>query len=141
MKLSIQLMATVALVAATSALAQIQEILTPRQGQQLTVGERFTVQVAQPSVSVIIGQQNCGAHSCPTDDDDGILGEILYAGDFKPKRHENFVPPYQNFTFNATGAGNAVIHVVQTFLDGAGPSANLGTTNVSVTFSAPSVKK
>ncbi|KAF8586923.1 hypothetical protein K439DRAFT_886183 [Ramaria rubella] len=143
MKLSIQLIATVAF-AATSAFAQVQEILTPSAGQQLTVGEPFTVQVAQPvsqgifeSVSVIIGQQNCGANACPTDDNDGVLGEILFAGDFNPQRHEVFSPPYQNFTFTAATAGHAVIHVVQTFLTGAGPSANLGTTNVSLTFAAP----
>ncbi|KAF8501361.1 hypothetical protein JB92DRAFT_2975709 [Gautieria morchelliformis] len=132
-----------ALAFATAALAQIFDIATPSSGQTLTIGQPFTVEVDQPdsqgpfqSVSVVIGLQGCGSTLCPADDNDEIMGEILFAGAYSPQRHEASKPPYQNFTFTLADGrqpGDAVIHVTQFFLSGAGPSTELATRNVSVT--------
>ncbi|GJJ14726.1 hypothetical protein Clacol_008993 [Clathrus columnatus] len=119
------------------------QIVTPIQNQRISE-ELFTIQVALPgtispsqTVSIAIGLQHCGSKPCPVADDDEILGEILFAGDFKPKRGDPTMPAYQNFTFNAsdvTSSGHATIHIAQFFLLGAGPSATLDIRNVSVRF-------
>ena len=64
------------------------------------------------SVSVVISLQRCGPSPCLTSDD-AILGDILFAGNFKP--------PFQNFTFTLPASdqpGDAVIHVAHFFLVG-----------------------
>jgi len=141
-----QIFGTLAL-ATSSSFAQIFQIAVPVIGQSLAVGQQFTVEVDQPvsqgvflPVSVVIGLQRCGASPCPTDDNDGILGEVLFAGDYKPVRHENFKPPYQNYTFTLDGAaGFATLHVTQLFLIGAGPSPEVATRNVSLSISESQV--
>jgi len=145
------LQATATLIFAASAMAQSINIATPIPEEALTIGKSFTVEIDQPdslgpaeSVSVVIGLQNCGSTACPSVDGDDILGEILFAGPYNPQRHENFKPPYQNFTFTLDAnaqSGNAVIHVAHLFLSGAGPMANLETKNVSVTLAQASSAK
>jgi len=72
------------------------------------------------TVSAVIGIQRCGTTPCSNTTNDGIFGEILYAGDFTPVRHEPQLPPYQNFTFTLddTTNGKATIHVADLFLVG-----------------------
>lgn len=74
------------------------------------------------SVSIVIGLQNCGSSPCPGNGDE-IIGEILFAGDFKPQREEPTMPAYQNFTFNASAIANplsahATLHLAHFLLLG-----------------------
>ncbi|KAF8508716.1 hypothetical protein BU17DRAFT_70716 [Hysterangium stoloniferum] len=125
------------------AAAQAFNIAAPVSGQNLKSGKTFTVEVDQPvsagvfiPVSVVIGLQRCGASPCPADDNNGILGQILFAGDYSPTRHENFKPPYQNYTLTIDDitSGSAVLHVVQLALIGAGPFPILTSKNVTVSI-------
>ena len=71
-------------------------------------------------ISVAISVQFC-SNGCSVDDNDEIMGEILYSGDYTPQQHESSKPPYQNFTFtfdSSTPSGPAVMHAVEFFLEG-----------------------
>ncbi|KIJ43914.1 hypothetical protein M422DRAFT_30728 [Sphaerobolus stellatus SS14] len=123
--------------------AQIFQIGAPAPGAKLKAGKPFVIQVEQPNslgpiepISVAIGLQRCGSSPCSNDSDDGILGQILFAGNFQPQRHEVFLPPYQNYTvtLNDTQSGFGTLHVTGFFLIGAGPSPQIATRNVSVTI-------
>lgn len=114
-------------------------------------------------MSVVIGLENCGTTPCSTVQDDQILGDILFAGDFSPQRHDPSKAPYQNFTFNlpqGSQNGIATLHVVEFFLEGvsyetlvyveltrsvwswqAGPFTQMLAKNVSVTISSKSGAK
>lgn len=128
-----------------STFAQTVDILSPSPNQ-LIHEDSFTVQIAMPvkyiwptfnkssnafsqdsispvlSISVAIGLQNCGSKPCPVVDNDEILGELLFTGDFKPRRVDPAMPPTQNFTFNTSAiaipSSHATIHVAQFLLIG-----------------------
>jgi hypothetical protein len=86
------------------------------------------------SVSVVIGLQRCGASPCSPGN--GDLGEILFAGDYVPTRHENTKPPYQNFTFSIgdTASGPAQLNVVRLALTGVCTTATSVTISLDANF-------
>lgn len=79
--------------------------------------EKVAQGVFEP-IALILSLERCFT-TCSGSDDD-VLGEILYHGDFTPQRHENFKPPYQNFTFTLDDTNDtpAVLHAVHLFLVG-----------------------
>ena len=72
-------------------------------------------------VAVVIGLQSCPNCPCllPAD----FMGAILYNGPFNPQYHEQYLPPYENFTVTVpslTSTGTAQIGVAHVALIGVG---------------------
>lgn len=66
------------------------------------------------------------------------MGRILYNGPFNPQYHENYNPPYENFTVQIpsnAASGTALLGVAHVTLVGAGYSPFLETLNRTITIS------
>lgn len=70
-------------------------------------------------MAVAIGIASCGTAGCfPATD---FMGTILYNGKFNPVYHENYQPPYQNFSVTIPSGfaqGDAQINVAHATLVG-----------------------
>ncbi|KAI0672977.1 hypothetical protein C8Q78DRAFT_690734 [Trametes maxima] len=127
---------------AAAASAQSVTILAPKANTSLSPGSTFVVDVDKPDtlspsydVSVAIGLQSCASTSCSTLASSGILGNILFAGDFSPQLQPNSSHVFQNFTVQVPStfqSGPAVLFLVHFYLLGAGATPAIETLNTSV---------
>ncbi|KAL4865166.1 hypothetical protein BDV12DRAFT_175125 [Aspergillus spectabilis] len=111
---------------AATALAQNAFVNLP-EGKELQAGDEVTVQVTRPNsltgsteFGIAIGLQTCGEGRCI--DSNSVLGLPLYTGPFSPIYHENYNPPYENFTVTipeTATKGPAVVAVAHAALVGA----------------------
>ncbi|KAI6152428.1 hypothetical protein BKA82DRAFT_993350 [Pisolithus tinctorius] len=124
-----------------SALGQTIELGSPQNGDVLTIGKNFTVQVVQPDslasviqIGIALSIDNCNNGVCPQPTEQ--LGNVLYAGPWTPTGHAQggF---YQNFTFQLdqySTTGPAVFTLSHFCLLGAGPVPFTEFRNASVTI-------
>ncbi|KAF8442064.1 hypothetical protein L210DRAFT_3398358 [Boletus edulis BED1] len=126
---------------ATATFAQNAALGLPMFNQTVNPGSDLIVQVQRPNsltgseeVAVVIGLQSCSNRPCTPPSD--FLGNILYNGPFKPQYHEQYLPPYQNFTVQipSTASGTALIGVAHITLVGAGLYPYLETLNQTITI-------
>lgn len=130
-----------------SAFGQTIELGSPQNGDVLTIGQNFTVQVVQPDslasviqIGIALAIDSCSNGVCPQPTSQ--LGEVLYAGPWTPTGHAEggF---YQNFTVQVgeyTNPGPAVFTLVHSCLLGAGPVPFTEFRNASVTTQSCNVK-
>ncbi|KAI0355468.1 hypothetical protein OH77DRAFT_1436969 [Trametes cingulata] len=120
-------------VLSSAALAFAQSITVPLPPPRstLTPGSAFVVEVnrdvdsAVPSrdVSVAIGLESCGQAQCGALASEGMLGTVLYAGDYAPQPQPGNSSQLSE-QFNASvpagmQAGDALLNVAHFYLDGA----------------------
>ncbi|KAI6040410.1 hypothetical protein EDC04DRAFT_2894146 [Pisolithus marmoratus] len=122
------------------ALGQTIELGSPQNGDVLTIGQDFTVQVVQPGsiasviqIGIALAIDNCSNGVCPQPTDQ--LGDVLYAGAWTPTGHAEggF---YQNFTVQVGEyfpVGPAVFTLTHFCLLGGGPVPFTEFRNASVT--------
>ncbi|KAG9313272.1 hypothetical protein JVU11DRAFT_5576 [Chiua virens] len=127
---------------AAAAFAQNADIGLPTYNQTVSPGDALTVQVQRPNsltgseeVAVVIGLQSCPNRPCTPPSD--FMGSILYNGPFDPQYHEEYLPPYQNFTVQVPSSfttGAALVGVTHVTLIGAGLYPYLETLNQTITI-------
>ncbi|KAJ8453895.1 hypothetical protein ONZ51_g13341 [Trametes cubensis] len=125
-----------------AALAQSVTILSPTINTTLSPGDNFVVDVDKPDslspsydVSVAIGLQSCGAAPCAALASAGILGNILYTGDYRPQLRPNSSDVFQNYTVqvpSTMATGPALLTVARFYLLGAGASPVIQTVNTTL---------
>ncbi|KAI0780687.1 hypothetical protein BD413DRAFT_600239 [Trametes elegans] len=125
-----------------AALAQSVTILSPTTNTTLARGSTFVVDVDKPDtlspstdVSVVIGLVSCASASCSDMAAGGILGNILYKGDYTPQPRPNSSHLFQNYSIvvpDSLQTGPAVLNVAHFYLLGAGPGPTLETVNTTV---------
>ncbi|KAI5993581.1 hypothetical protein EDD15DRAFT_2266306 [Pisolithus albus] len=132
---------TVLAMMAASAFGQTIELGSPQNGDVLTIGQNFTVQVVQPEsmasviqIGIALAIASCNNGVCPQPTSQ--LGDVVYAGPWTPTAHAEggF---YQNFTFQVgeySTPGPAVFTLVHSCLLGAGPVPFTEFRNASVTI-------
>ncbi|KAI5124834.1 hypothetical protein M0805_005464 [Coniferiporia weirii] len=109
---------------ALPAFAQMVSIAAPAPGSTLAPGSSVVVEL--DSADGLTGFQQIsvalGAQSVSSSTSGSNLGDMLYAGNYTPVRHEMNKPAYQNFTVTipSTLSGNAVLNVAHFYLIGAG---------------------
>ncbi|KAI8989671.1 hypothetical protein BD414DRAFT_536065 [Trametes punicea] len=130
------------LLLAVTALAQRVTLLAPAFNSPLSPGQNFTVDVDKPDslspsydVSVAIGLQSCGTAPCEALASAGILGNILYTGDYTPQLRPNSSDVSQNYTVqvpSTMASGPAILTVAHFYLLGAGATPAYDTVNTTV---------
>ncbi|KAJ6016535.1 hypothetical protein N7540_011126 [Penicillium herquei] len=103
----------------SAALAQNAVINIPERQQTVTAGSDLIVQVLRPNLltnsqemALAIGFSFCANGGCSPASED--MGTVVYSGNFNPVSHEEFLPPYQNFTVpipSSYSSGKAQVNV------------------------------
>ncbi|KAI0636731.1 hypothetical protein C8Q77DRAFT_1215680 [Trametes polyzona] len=135
---------TAVIALAASALGQSIAILSPPAGATLSPGSTFIVDVDKadslsPSqdVSVAIGLESCTQASCDTLASSGILGNIVFTGDYSPQLRPNSTHVFQNYSVQVPStlqAGPAVLSIAHFYLLGVGASPAVEMVNTTVTI-------
>ncbi|KAI0333489.1 hypothetical protein GY45DRAFT_1319440 [Cubamyces sp. BRFM 1775] len=131
-----------------AAFAQSVTILSPTVNTTLSPGDSFVVDVDKPDslspsydVAVAIGLQSCGAAPCAALASAGILGTILFDGEYKPQLRPNSSDVFQNYTVQVPStmeSGPALLTVARFYLLGAGASPTIQTVNTTLIIQSPS---
>ncbi|KAJ5737259.1 uncharacterized protein N7483_002384 [Penicillium malachiteum] len=108
-------------------MAQNAAIRLPVERQTVVARSDLIVQILRPNsltnskeMAVAIGFSFCANGSCSPASEN--MGTVVYNGDFNPVSHEDFLPPYQNFTISVPPgckSGKGQINVAHATLVGA----------------------
>ncbi|KAH7903482.1 hypothetical protein BJ138DRAFT_1131350 [Hygrophoropsis aurantiaca] len=125
---------TVLAASVAAALGQTIELEYPTDGSVFEAGETLTAQVSRPNsiigcteVGIALATSSCNDEGCP--DPAQRLGNVLYAGPFKPTNG------YQNFTVtipSSMNSGPAIFSLTHLCLLGGAPTPLLEFRNASI---------